>query len=79
MFQNQSVNLEILQKRAFNLRWATYPKDVIPLTAADPDFPCAPEIHEAIAKYSKDRYFSYGNAEGLSEFKESLAHFFKKA
>ncbi len=78
MFQNQSVNLEILQKRAFNLRWATYPKDVIPLTAADPDFPCAPEIHEAIAKYSKDRYFSYGNAEGLSEFKESLAHFFQK-
>jgi bifunctional pyridoxal-dependent enzyme with beta-cystathionase and maltose regulon repressor activities len=25
-------------KRAYNLRWATVPEGVIPLTAADPDF-----------------------------------------
>ncbi len=51
MFQSQSVNLDILKKRAFNLRWATVPEGVIPLTAADPDFPSAPEIAEAITKH----------------------------
>ena len=50
MFTNQDVNLAILQKRAFNLRWASVPEGVIPLTAADPDFPCAPQIGEAISK-----------------------------
>jgi len=46
------------------------------LTAADPDFPCAPEISEAICSYSKDRYFSYSHPEGLPEFKESIANYY---
>jgi aminotransferase len=57
MFSNESINLEILKERAYNLRWATHNEGVIPLTAADPDFPCAPEISEAIQKYARDRYF----------------------
>jgi aspartate/methionine/tyrosine aminotransferase len=77
MFDHHSINLEVLKKRAYNLRWATVPDGVIPLTAADPDFPCAPEISEAICLYSKDRYFSYGPAEGLPEFKESMAAYFR--
>lgn len=76
MFERDSVNLDILKKRAFNLRWATVPEGVIPLTAADPDFPSAPEIAEAIIRFTKDRYLSYGPPAGLPEFKESVARYF---
>jgi len=75
MFTNQDVNLAILQKRAFNLRWAAVPEGVIPLTAADPDFPCAPQIGEAISKYAKERYFSYAPSEGFDYFREAVANF----
>ncbi len=78
MFSNSSINLPLLKTRAFNLRWASVPDGVIPLTAADPDFPCAPEIAEAICKFSKDRYFSYSPDEGYSFFKESVANYFYK-
>ncbi|MBL4625833.1 MAG: pyridoxal phosphate-dependent aminotransferase [Flavobacteriales bacterium] len=77
MFENDKVNIDILRKRAYNLRWATTSKDIIPLTAADPDFQSAPEIAEAITAYSKDRYFCYGPPEGLPEFKESLSNYFQ--
>lgn len=73
MFSNESVNLQTLSKRAFNLRWAAVPQGTIPLTAADPDFPCAEPIREAVAKYARDGYFSYGPAEGLLTFRNSLA------
>lgn len=76
MFDNNTVNLEILKKRAFNLRWAAVPDGVIPLTAADPDFPCAPEIAEEICRFSRERYFCYGPPEGLPEFKNSMADYF---
>ena len=62
-----------LRQRAFNLRWATLPADVIPLTAADPDFQSAPEISEAIRGYSEARTFSYGPPEGLPSFKAVIA------
>jgi len=76
MFQNASIDLDILKKRAFNLRWATVAEGVIPLTAADPDFRSAPEIAEAIIRFTKDRYLSYGPPAGLPEFKESVARYF---
>ena len=76
MFEQRSINLDILKKRAFNLRWATVPEGVIPLTAADPDFPSAPEIAEAIIRFTKDRYLSYGPPEGSSDFKEAVARYF---
>ena len=77
MFDHESINLNILRKRAYNLRWATVPEGVIPLTAADPDFPGPPEIAAEIASYIKDRYFCYGPPEGLPEFKESMARYFQ--
>jgi aspartate/methionine/tyrosine aminotransferase len=77
-FESDKVNIELLRSRAFNMRWAELPSDVIPLTAADPDFKSAPEISEAIIAYCKDQYFSYGPAEGLPEFKKSVSRFFKK-
>ena len=77
MFSNNSIHLDILKKRAYNLRWATVPDGVIPLTAADPDFPVAPEITEAICRFAREGYFSYGPADGLPEFKESMAEYFR--
>ena len=41
-FTSKSINFDVLRQRAFNLRWAEVPEGVIPLTAADADFPPAP-------------------------------------
>ncbi len=76
MFDPTHVDLPTLRKRAHNLRWATVPPGVIPLTAADPDFPCPPPVTEAIQKFLTERYFSYGPPEGMPEFRESMARFF---
>ena len=76
LFENNSINLTTLRERAYNLRWATVPQGVIPLTAADPDFPCAPQIIESIKQYAQEGYFNYGPPEGLPCFKESVADFF---
>ncbi|AWG21252.1 hypothetical protein FFWV33_06750 [Flavobacterium faecale] len=78
MFQNNAIDFDLLKKRAYNLRWATVPEGVIPLTAADPDFKSAPEIAEAVSKFAKDRYFCYTPPEGLPEFKESIASYFQR-
>lgn len=72
-FSDADINMQALKQRAFNLRWATLPEDVIPLTAADPDFRSAPEIAEAINRYTAERTFAYGPAEGLPEFREVIA------
>lgn len=72
-FNHRHIRFDILRERAFNLRWASLPSDVIPLTAADPDFPCAPAIAEALCKYTQDRYFSYAPAEGALFFREAVA------
>ena len=72
-FADAAVDVATLRQRAFNLRWATLPADVIPLTAADPDFPVAIEIREAIKQWIDGGYFSYGPAEGLPEFRGAAA------
>ena len=76
LFDSNKVNFDLLKNRAFNLRWAELPDDVIPLTAADPDFQSASEISEAIIDYCKGQYFSYGPSEGLIGLKKSVASFF---
>src|ERR1700761_6515622 len=77
MFDHSAINLDILKKRAYNLRWATVPEGVIPLTAADPDFPSAPEIADAICDFAKERYLCYCPPSGLPEFNESMARYFR--
>lgn len=77
IFQPSDIEFQLLKERAYNLRWATVPKGVIPLTAADPDFKTAPVIRDAIADYCRGGYFSYTPAEGLPEFKDSLQTFFR--
>lgn len=75
-FDSHNINLELLKKRAYNLRWAEVDNGVIPLTAADLDFPCDPQISEAIQSFAQSGYFNYGPSLGLPLFKESVADFF---
>ena len=77
-FSDNNVNLEALRKKAFNYRWATLPEDVIPLTAADPDFPVAKPITDAISDYIKDGYFSYGPPDGMHDFKVAIQNWYKR-
>lgn len=74
-FGDDAVRLDLLRHRAFNLRWAELPLDVIPLTAADPDFPAAPVIRQAVADYTSSGVFSYGPAGGLPLFRESVSRY----
>jgi len=74
-FGPDQVPLEALRRQAFNLRWACQPDDVIPLTAADPDFAVAPVVREAIAHQAAEGLFCYGPAEGLPAFRQACAHF----
>lgn len=73
LFDNESIKLDVLKKRAYNYRWAEVEEGVIPLTAADPDFPVAPEIVNDLIDYIKEGYFSYTPKLGFPEFKESIA------
>jgi aspartate/methionine/tyrosine aminotransferase/2-polyprenyl-6-methoxyphenol hydroxylase-like FAD-dependent oxidoreductase len=72
-FSDNIVRLDLLRERAFNMRWAQQPADVIPLTAADPDFPVCPAIQEQLVRYVRDGVLSYGPPEGLPQFRESIA------
>jgi cysteine-S-conjugate beta-lyase len=72
-FSDNVVRLDLLRERAFNMRWAQQPADVIPLTAADPDFPVCPAIQEQLVRYVRDGVLSYGPTEGLPQFRESIA------
>ena len=73
LFANDAVNLSVLKQRAYNYRWAVQADGVIPLTAADPDFPVAREITDAIRDYLGAGYLSYGPAEGLPELRDIAA------
>ena len=72
-FDNDAVKLDVLKQRAFNMRWATVPEGVIPLTAADSDFPAAPEIGEAMIDYIRGGYFSYTPNRGFPAFREATS------
>jgi aspartate/methionine/tyrosine aminotransferase len=63
----------LLRQRAFNQRWAEQPEGVIPLTAADPDFPAAAVIREALVAHVREGVFSYGPPGGLPLFREAVA------
>jgi cysteine-S-conjugate beta-lyase len=76
-FSDDAVPLELLRERAFNLRWANQPADVIPLTAADPDFPVCPAVQEHLVRYVRDGVFSYVPPEGLPVFREAVAEWMR--
>jgi aspartate/methionine/tyrosine aminotransferase len=72
-FRDDNVNIDLLRQRAFNLRWAEQPADVLPLTAADSDFPVAHEIRQALHDYIDTGEFSYGPPEGLPSFRKVVS------
>ena len=72
-FSDDAVPLDLLRQRAFNLRWAQQPEGVIPLTAADPDFPVCPAVQEQLVRYVRDGVMSYVPPEGLPGFREAVA------
>lgn len=71
-FSDSSVNREALRRKAYNYRWAEQEPDVIPLTAADPDFPAPPVVRDALEAYVAEGYFSYGPKLGLPEFVDAI-------
>ena len=73
MFENEKVKLDVLKKRAFNLRWAEVDDGIIPMTAADPDYPVAKEITDAMMEYIQDGYFSYTPKLGYPSFCEAIS------
>ena len=77
-FDDQNIDLKALKRKAFNLRWAEVEDGVIPLTAADPDFPVAEEIKKAMMDYIEDGYFSYSPKLGLPEFRKALSEALKR-
>lgn len=78
LFEHRTINFDYLRSHAFNYRWAAVDSDVIPLTAADPDFPVAEEIRAAIRSTADIGYFSYGSAHGEPRFKEAIANWYHK-
>jgi cystathionine beta-lyase len=72
-FSDDAVPLDLLRQRAFNLRWAQQPADVIPLTAADPDFPVCPAVQEQLIRYVREGVMSYVPPEGLPQFRAAVA------
>lgn len=72
-FDDTDVDRGLLRRRAYNHRWATQPADVIPMTAADPDFAIPPVVRETITDYVSRGPLSYGPPEGLPGFREAVA------
>ncbi|HAE42992.1 MAG TPA: pyridoxal phosphate-dependent aminotransferase, partial [Clostridiales bacterium] len=78
LFKHENINMDVLKERAFSTRWAEVEDGVIPLTAADSDFPVAPEIVQDLMDYIKDGYFSYTPKLGLEECRKSIANALKR-
>ena len=72
-FTNDTIDFKVLRQRAYNMRWAEVAEGVIPLTAADSDFPAAPEISQALIEYIQGGYYCYTPKRGFPEFSESVA------
>jgi aspartate/methionine/tyrosine aminotransferase len=74
VFDDSQIDLDQLRRKAYNYRWATVPDDVIPLTAADSDFPVARPIREAMAKYINEGYMNYTPPMGLPSLREAIVN-----
>ena len=72
-FRHEKIDFETLRKNAFNFRWAEVEDGIIPLTAADSDFPVAPEIQAGLIAYIQKGYFPYTPKLGMPELRESIA------
>jgi len=67
-FDNDTIDVETLRRGAA-LRWGAVPKGVIPLTAAEPDFPVAEPIIAAVQRHLSLGVFGYGTMEGSASLR----------
>jgi len=74
-FRNEDIRFDILRQRSLNMRWASMGETDIPLTSADPDFPPAPEILQALHNYIDGGYMPYVPPFGIPGLRESIADF----
>lgn len=72
-FTDQNIRLDVLRKKAFNLRWAEQEEGVIPLTAADMDFLPPEPIRKALTDYISEGYFPYVPKLGMPDVRKSIA------
>ncbi|MGI5469969.1 pyridoxal phosphate-dependent aminotransferase [Streptomyces sp. CA-132043] len=72
LFDDAHVRPGLLRNRS-HIRWGAYPPDVIPLTAAEPDFPGPQVVTDAMISALADGYFPYASPEGLDELRETFA------
>jgi aspartate/methionine/tyrosine aminotransferase len=72
LFHDDLVRTDILRERD-SVRWGALPPDVIPLTAAEPDFPVAKEISESIQRYAASGHFFYETPHGRPGLKQVLS------
>ena len=73
LFTDDKVNLDVLRRRGSSMRWGSLPEDVIPMTAADPDFMPAQEIRDAMMEYIREAYFPYAPFDGIAGLRDTLA------
>ncbi len=71
-FRDEEIRFDLLRKHSAN-QWGKYPLDIIPLTAADPDFRAAEPIRQAIIQNALDGVFSYGADTGNYDFRLACA------
>ncbi|GAA0444512.1 pyridoxal phosphate-dependent aminotransferase [Streptomyces olivaceiscleroticus] len=72
LFDDARVRPALLRNRS-HIRWGACPPDVIPLTAAEPDFPGPRVVTDAMISALADGYFPYASPEGLDELRETFA------
>ena len=71
-FKDEEIRFDLLRRHSAN-QWGKYPPDIIPLTAADPDFRAAEPIRQAIIQNAIDGVFSYGADTGNRDFRIACA------
>lgn len=76
-FTDERVRPDALRRHS-RLRWGAYPPDVIPLTAAEPDFPPPREVAEAIAAHAAEGFFCYSAPEGEPALRALVARALKE-
>ena len=72
-FSHSEIDTTQLKRKAYNYRWATVQPGVIPLTAADCDFPIAKPIRDAMTQYIQEGYMNYGPSKGLPGLRDAIA------
>lgn len=77
-FGHERIDFAALARGAYNLRWAEVEEGVIPLTAADSDFPAPEPVRAALARALRAGYLNYAPAAGLPEFRQAAAEHYAR-